>query len=244
MRKKYEKKINKTLILSMAMMAVCAVVAWLGILFMGERQYYFTSLVIIVCAMMPFFISFENRKPQAREIVIIAVLVAIGVAGRAAFFMVPNFKPVMAIVIITGVCFGAQSGFLTGTMTAFVSNFFFGQGVHTPWQMFGFGIVGFLAGLLFSNSRFKDNRLVLCAFGGVATFVLYGAIVDISTVVAYTAEFSFGAYLSVLASGALFNAIHAAATVIFLYLFARPMMEKLDRVKIKHGLITQDLFED
>ena len=90
--------------------------------------------------MLPFFFLFENRRPQARELVVIAVLCAIGVAGRAAFFMVPQFKPVAAVVILAGVCFGAESGFLVGAMTAFVSNFFFGQGPWTPWQMFAFGL--------------------------------------------------------------------------------------------------------
>lgn len=70
--------------------------------------------------MIPFFMVFEKRKPQARELIIIATLSAIAVAGRAAFFMLPNFKPVCAIVIIAGVCFGAESGFLVGAVSGFV----------------------------------------------------------------------------------------------------------------------------
>ena len=101
------------------------------------RLHYAISLLIIICAMIPFFMVFEKRKPQARELIIIATLSAIAVAGRAAFFMLPNFKPVCAIVIIAGVCFGAESGFLVGAVSGFVSNCFFGQGSHTPWQMFG-----------------------------------------------------------------------------------------------------------
>ena len=68
----------------------------------------------------------EKRKPKSREIILISSLSAIGVAGRMAFFMIPHFKPVMAIVIITGVALGREAGFLTGAITAFVSNFFFG----------------------------------------------------------------------------------------------------------------------
>lgn len=66
------------------------------------RLHYAISLLIIICAMIPFFMVFEKRKPQARELIIIATLSAIAVAGRAAFFMLPNFKPVCAIVIIAG----------------------------------------------------------------------------------------------------------------------------------------------
>ena len=99
--------------------------------------------------MIPFAFAFENRKPKARELVIISSLCAIGVVGRTAFFMLPQFKPVAAIVIISGVAFGGETGFLVGAITAFVSNFFFGQGPWTPWQMFSFGIIGFLAGIMF-----------------------------------------------------------------------------------------------
>ena len=136
-----------------------------GMIFLDDRKYYFISLLLIFYAMVPFFVRFEGRKPQSREVVILAVMVAIGVAGRAAFFMVPQFKPVVAIVVIAGVCLGKESGFLVGAMTAFVSNFIFGQGPWTPWQMFCFGLIGFLAGLLFEKNLVRKSpvkrRLIL-----------------------------------------------------------------------------------
>src|SRR5690606_9923266 len=113
-----------------------------GIYLLNDRKYYVISLLIITYSMLPFAMVFEKRKPQARELIVIAVLCAIAVAGRAAFFMVPQFKPVVAIVIIAGITLGAESGFLVGVMTGFVSNFFFGQGPWTPWQMFCFGVIG------------------------------------------------------------------------------------------------------
>lgn len=122
-----------------------------GVYFLNDRKYFIISFLIICYAMIPFFLTFERRKPQARELIIIAVLIAIAVAGRAAFFMLPQFKPVIAIVVIAAICFGAETGFLVGAMTGFVSNFFFGQGPWTPWQMFCFGIIGFLAGILFQK---------------------------------------------------------------------------------------------
>ena len=99
---------------------------------------------------------------------LIAVMAAIAVVGRMAFFMLPQFKPVTAIVIITGISLGAEAGFLTGAVAGFVSNFFFGQGPWTPWQMFAFGIIGFLAGLLFRGKRekYKKSKLILCLYGG------------------------------------------------------------------------------
>ncbi|MBP1760551.1 MAG: metal ion transporter rane-spanning subunit, partial [Firmicutes bacterium] len=133
---------KRTLIAAGLILLVIPAVIALGMVVLEDRKYYFVSLLIIICAMVPFVMIFEHRRPQAREIVIIAMLAALAVAGRSVAFMLPGFKPVIALVIITGVCFGGESGFLVGAITAFVSNFFFGQGPWTPWQMFCFGIIG------------------------------------------------------------------------------------------------------
>ena len=101
-------------------------------LFFLRAQFYIISAVIIICAMLPFFISFERRSPRAREVVMLAVMIALAVAGRAAFFALPNIKPMGAVIIVAGACLGAENGFLTGALSAFVSNFIFGQGVWTP----------------------------------------------------------------------------------------------------------------
>ncbi len=93
--------------------------------------------------MLPFFARFEGRRPQARELVLLAVMTAFAVAGRVAFYWAPQFKPVCAIVILTAVAFNAEAGFITGAAAGLISNMFFGQGPWTPWQMFGFGLVGF-----------------------------------------------------------------------------------------------------
>lgn len=88
------------------MLLVVPLLLYLSVRFFHGRKYLICSLIVIVAAMLPFFMMFEGRKPKAREIMVISVLAAIGVAGRAAFFMVPSFKPVAAIVILTGVSLG------------------------------------------------------------------------------------------------------------------------------------------
>ncbi len=75
------------------------------------RGYYFTSMCIIVISIFIFLWSFEKRKPKTREIVTLAVMTALAVVGRLAFFMTPQVKPCAAIIIITGVMLGRQSGF-------------------------------------------------------------------------------------------------------------------------------------
>ncbi|SDE10707.1 energy-coupling factor transport system substrate-specific component [Paenibacillus sp. UNCCL117] len=209
----------------------------LGIFVLDDRKYYFISLLIIGYTMIPFALTFEARKPQARELIVIAVLAAIAVAGRGAFFMLPQFKPVAAIVIIAGVCFGAEAGFLVGAAAAFVSNFFFGQGPWTPWQMFGFGIIGFAAGILFKKGWLRKSRLSLCFFGGLATWILYGGLINLSSVLMVASGLSREALLAAYASGFWFDLVHAGATVFFLFLIGGPMIEKLERIKHKYGLL-------
>ncbi len=228
---------RRTLVAALLIVLVIPLTILFGVYFLDDRKYYFISMLIIIYTMLPFVMVFEKRKPQARDLVIIAVLSAIAVAGRAAFFMVPQFKPVVAIVIIAGVCFGAEAGFLVGAMTGFVSNFFFGQGPWTPWQMFCFGIIGFIAGILFQKGILKKGKWPLCIFGGLATFFIYGGIIDLGSLLIFTSDFSWPALLATYVSGFWFNIVHAVATVFFLFILARPMIEKLDRIKIKYGLL-------
>jgi energy-coupling factor transport system substrate-specific component len=204
---------------------------------MDDRKYYVISMAILAYSFLPFILVFENRKPQARELIVIAVLSAIAVAGRGAFFMIPQFKPVVAIVIVSGVCFGAESGFFVGAMSGFVSNFFFGQGPWTPWQMFCFGVIGFLAGIMFQRGLLKKNVVPLCIFGGISTFFIYGGIINIWSLLMFTSEITKASVIAIYTSAIPFDMIHAASTVVFLALIANPMIEKLDRIKVKYGLI-------
>ncbi len=208
-----------------------------GIYFFGGRRYYVTSLLIIAETMLPFALVFESRRPQARELVIMSVLCAIGVAGRTAFYMLPYVSPVLAVVIISAVAFGGETGFLVGAMIAFVSNFFFGQGPWTPWQMFGMGIIGFLAGILHRKGLLGRGRLSLCIFGGIASVIIYGGILNPASVIMYYNTVNWSMILAAYVTGLPVDLIHGASTVIFLWLFSGPMLEKLDRVKLKYGLM-------
>lgn len=228
---------RRTLLAALLILIVIPATILLGIFVLDDRKYYFISLLIVIYTMIPFAMVFENRKPQARELIVIAVLAAIAVAGRAAFFMVPQFKPVVAIVIIAGVSLGAEAGFLVGAVAGFVSNFFFGQGPWTPWQMFCFGIIGFLAGIFFKKGLLKKNKLSLCIFGGLSTFLIYGGIINIGSLMMFTSEFSLPALMTTYISGFWFDMVHAISTVVFLFFIANPMIEKLDRIKTKYGLI-------
>ena len=167
----------------------------------------------------------------------VAVLCAIGVAGRAALFMLPEFKPVMAISIISGVAFGGETGFLVGAMTMLASNVLFSQGPWTPWQMFCMGMIGFLAGVLFRKGLLRRNRGSLCVFGALSAILTYGGIMNPASALMWSAEWNWKILVSYYVSGFPMDCIHAAATWLFLWIAAEPMLEKLDRIKVKYGLV-------
>lgn len=141
-------------VLSLLLIPLCI---FLGMKFIHERPYYYISIAIILLSIIPFIVMFEGRKPQARELVTIAVLCTIGVIGKIAFYMIPQFKPTVAIIIISAMALGSQRGFLIGVITAFVSNIFLGQGPWTPWQMFACGLIGFISGFMYKKRGTAKN---------------------------------------------------------------------------------------
>ena len=239
-----DKKVSKRALIATIIIVVCIPLTLAGgaIWFQNDignhtRSYYFVSLFVIILALIPFMLIFESRKPETREVVVISVLVAIAVIGRVIFFMLPQFKPVVAIVIIAAVCLGPESGFIIGALAGFVSNFLFGQGPLSPWQMFGFGIIGFLAGVIFYKKTHKKILIPLCIFGGFATLIIYGVLLDTASMLMASGGISWGIWLGFLTVGIPFNIIHGIATVIFLWVLAPMMIEKLDRVKKKYGIM-------
>ena len=167
---------KRTVTATLLILLLIPLTLFVGVYYFAGRKYYFISLLILLECMLPFFLIFEGRKPQARELVLIAVLVALNVAGRAAFFMLPEFKPVVAMTILAGVAFGGETGFLVGAMTMLVSNMLFSQGPWTPWQMFAMGIIGWLAGVLYRKGVLRRGRLSLCIYGVIASTVIFGGI--------------------------------------------------------------------
>ena len=235
---KEKRKLSKrTIAATLLILLLIPITLFVGETYLAGKKYYFIALLIMLECMIPFFLIFEKRKPQARELVIIAVLCAIGVAGRAAFFMLPQFKPVMALTIIAGVAFGGETGFLVGAMTMLASNVMFSQGPWTPWQMFCMGIIGFLAGVLFRKGFLSRSRGSLCIFGALAAILIYGGIMNPASALMWTGELNWKILAGYYVSGFPMDCVHAAATWIFLWFAAEPMLEKLDRIKVKYGLV-------
>ena len=238
---------GRTLMAAVLILLLIPLTLYAGETYLAGRNYYVISLLILLECMLPFFLVFESRKPQARELVVVAVLCAIGVAGRAMFFMLPEFKPVTALTIIAGVAFGGETGFLVGAMTMLVSNMLFSQGPWTPWQMFAMGIIGFFAGILFHKRMPGRDKRMLAMFGAAAALFIYGGIMNPASALMWTHTVDLKLMLAYYISGFPMDCVHAAATAFFLWIAAEPMLEKLARVKTKYGLVemqTQPQKED
>lgn len=232
---------KKSLIASLAVIfLLIPATLYLGTHLRG-KMHYLTSTLVIIEVMLPFFLSFESRKPQARELVTVAVLCALAVASRVAV-QVPNFKPIIGIVMIAGVAFGMEAGFMVGAVSAFASNFFFSQGPWTPWQMLAYGAAGFLAGLLFHKKRpFAGKPWLQNIFWAVCGFLMMvlivGPLLDsctlFTTAPVITPEYA----LAVYSGGLIHNLIGGGSTAATMLLLCPFLLEKLDRLKRKYGML-------
>lgn len=209
----------------------------------ADRKYYLTSLVIIILTLAAFFLHFEKRRPQAREVVVLAVMAALAVASRAVFAAIPHFKPMMGIIMLTGIAFGPEAGFLCGAVGAFASNFIFGQGPWTPWQMFAYGVGGLLAGLFAqwgvlkkAPARAKDF-VVMGIFGFLAIVLIVGPLLDTSTLFMMSNTVNKSSAAAIYLSGLPVNLIHGAATLLTMVLVGKPLLEKLQRIQVKYGMM-------
>lgn len=212
-------------------------------LFLGTKLsgkgYYLTSTLIIIETMLPFFLAFEGRKPQVRELVSIAVMAALAVAGRVAI-PIPNFKAVTAIVMITGIAFGPQAGFMTGAIAAFASNFFYSQGPWTPWQMLSYGMCGLICGILFCNRKVQKTRYFIPAvsiFSFFCILFLAGPLLDSATLFTTGSRISWKFALAVYTAGLLHNITHGLSCAATILLIGKPLLAKLERLKTKYGLL-------
>ena len=203
------------------------------------RAYYLTGTVIVIELLIPFFLAFEGRKPQARHLVTIAVMCALAVAARVVV-PIPNFKPMFAIIMLSGIALGPEAGFMVGAIGALASNFFYGQGPYLPWQMLGYGMAGLLAGFAFAPNRIHRKPLVMGIFGFFAVLLIVGPILDTSSVFLGLSVITFETAWPIYVSGITVNLSQGLCTLLTMLLFGKPLLEKLDRIKQKYGMMEDE----
>ena len=200
-----------------------------GAYFIDEKRHLVISLGVVSLALLLFWCGFERREMGSRRAVLLAVMVALCVIGR----IIPIFKPVTAIVVITAVYLGKETGFACGALAALISNFMSSQGPWTPFQMLGWGLIGLFAGCMPKLLAKSKTAIVIY---GVFSGILFSLVMDVWTVLHYNGIFSFELYLLALLESLPHTAIYAVSNVIFLFFMAKPFGDKLSRIKIKYGV--------
>ena len=211
-----------------------------GVWLFGDRSYNLIAAAIALFACFPFFFAFEKRQKSSRELMVIAVMTGISVLGRFIFAPIPGFKPVTAIVIIAAIYLGGEAGFITGAFSALVSNIYFGQGPWTPFQMFAWGTLGFLTGLLSYTGLFKNkiSKIIVLIIMGVLGGIIYSLFMDIWVTLASDGTFNWARYGTAIIAALPLTAVYAISNVIFLLFLTKPIGEKLERIKIKYDIFT------
>ena len=241
-KKKKDVTMNRLIMILQAVAVLLPPVFLIG---MTAAQMKYTALLsglVIVLAIIPFFLKFELDRPKARDMVPIAVMSVIAAMGRAVFAPIPSFMPTSAIVLIGGMQFGAQAGFLTGALSALASNLFLGQGPWTPWQMYAWGMIGFLGGILEQKGVFR-RKIFLYGFA-ILSGVLFGWFMNLWTLIGYVRPITIETIFLTYAMSLTMDLTHSASNVLFLALLEKSWGKKLGRLKVKYGILQKKEKED
>lgn len=187
------------------------------------------SFALVLVALVAAFWWYERTRPPTKLLAVVATLAALAALGRDAFAAVPDVKPITAIVLISGLAFGAGPGFAVGAISALASNILLGEGPWTPWQMLGWGIVGLLGGALGAVASRRLPPVVLALACAVAA-ELFNLILDFYTWTG-TGSQSLRGFGAVLSLGLVFDITHVVASFGFALAFGPVLLRMLLRVR-------------
>jgi energy-coupling factor transport system substrate-specific component len=173
------------------------------------------------------FAWYERTKPDARTVALVGTLAAFAALGRIAFAAIPNVKPTSDIVLIAGFALGGAPGYVVGAVAGLASNFFFGQGPWTPWQMAAWGLTGVAGALLARVTRGRVGRLSLAAISFVLGFA-FTALQDVGDWFNYSDHSlaQLGAYVG---TGVGFDLIYGCGCFGFALAFGPALIRSLHR---------------
>jgi len=187
------------------------------------------SFLILGAVLLGGFAWYERSRPPSQVVALVAALAAMAIAGRIAFAAFPNVKPTTDIVVFAGYALGPAPGFAVGALTALVSNFWFGQGPWTPWQMAGWGMCGALGALLALRTRNagRFSLATLCGFAGIA----YGLLLNFSLMATYGGDLSLERFAALEARAVPFDVAHVLGNVVFALVAGPALVRMLVRFR-------------
>ena len=206
---------------------------WVSSIVLKEQYYAVCSMLFAILSCIFVMLIFDRHSTNIRLTILIAVMTTISVLSRFFFAMVPGFKPMTAIIVLTAIYLGPEAGFFCGAFTALVSNMYFGQGPWTPFQMLSYGLIGLLAGVL--SKSLKKNKILLVGYG-VFAGVMYSFVMDVWTVLWYRSGFQLKLYLAALLTAVPYTLSYAISNAIFLLVFTKAFTRKIERIVYKVGI--------
>ena len=222
-------KLTKNIII----LILIVLIALIGVLLFKDERYNLIIILLVTLSCLPFYFKYEHDKPKTREVIILTIMIALTVVSRIVFMITPSFKPVTVMVIICGIVFGRTSGFMCGSLSALISDFAFGIGPWTPFQMLIWGIIGYIAGV-FSKQLYKDKYLlygysIICGIG-------YSLVMDLWSVLAIENSFNLTRYLAIVLTSLPVMLVYIVSNIVFMFLISKIMFQILRRVKVKYGI--------
>ncbi len=187
------------------------------------------SFAIVIAALVLAFWWYERSRPSAKLLAVVATLAALAALGRDAFAAVPDAKPITAIVLVSGLAFGAGPGFAVGAISGLASNILLGQGPWTPWQMLGWGLVGLIGAALGKLLGPRPSRLAI-AVACAAAAEVFNLVMDLSVWTA-AGNHSLTAFGVILGSALVFDITHVVASFGFGLAFGAVLLRMLARVQ-------------
>lgn len=190
------------------------------------------SLILTVGVFFMLFMCyfyFEKNNMGTKEIAVVATLSAFSAASRILFAPIPNVQPVTFLIALTGFVFGSYEGLLVGSTSAFLSNIFIGQGPWTPWQMFSWGIVGAISGLIGKRGRELSTLKfsIMCFLFGF----MFDWIMNLWTVVSFVGSVNIKSIISVYVAGLTFDILHGGSSFVFSIIFYESFLKIFKRYK-------------
>lgn len=226
----------KARIVSLCIFLLCIpAICVAGVVFFRDRAVSFASTGVVLLMLAGYFYVYEKKNSQAWELVIVALMSALSVLGRIVFAFLPSLKPCSAIIILTAVYYGRETGFMVGAFTALVSNFYFGQGGWTPFQMLAWGLTGYFAGML--GKWLSKNKILLLIYSALIG-VFFSLLMDIYTCLWMDGKVIVSRYIVQVSSAARVTVSYAVSNVIFTGLFMQPFGRVFKRLCIKYGIGT------
>lgn len=198
------------------------------------KSYIAAVFIVIAGLLICVFHYFERQTIVVEKAVLIALLSALSSAGRVLFSAVPSVQPSSFIIMVSGAAFGKEIGLMTGVVTAVASNLMLGQGPWTPWQMFFWGLMGFLAGVF--GAPLKKNKWLFILYGFLWGF-LFGWGMNLWFLTGYGPETALRMLIAAGVASFYFDLSHAASNALLLFFAGERIIPVFERISAKYGIL-------